>query len=116
MRFLSLLLFALMLLFVNGRVYACEHSSDSVEIVGSSVSYSSYKKETIHKTYGSKARILQINYCCSGIGMSCCLSVSNTLNFSKSIHQFSERRSSQTDNYKSYIAYMQQRPPCSSDV
>ncbi len=115
MRFLSILVFAFMLLSVNSDVFACEHSNDNSEITQVSSSYS-FKKDSLHNIQRISHKVIQVSYCCTGVGMICCISVTNTLNLNKPIHQYSEEVIPQSDNYKSYVAYTQQRPPCSTVV
>lgn len=123
MRFLTLILLALTLMIFNGHVSACEHSSDTTEITSLSVSHSSYRQSSLHshKTHsvGSNLvkvspKLMQVDYCCTGVSMICCLNVSCAITLSKPVCLFSERVLPKSDNYKSYVAYTLQRPPCSS--
>ncbi len=117
MRFLFCFLLAFLLLGVNVRAYACEHSANTTEITLVADSHSSsisYSKDSSHKSQRVGLKIMQLNYCCTGVGMICCLSVSNTLNLTESIYLLSEEILLQSDNYKSYVAYTLQRPPCTT--
>lgn len=115
MRFLSILVLAFMLLSVNSDVFACEHSNDNSEITQVSSSFP-FKKDSLHNTQRISHKVIQVSCCCTGVGMICCIGVTNTLNLNKPIHQYSEEVVPQSDNYKSYVAYTQQRPPCSTFV
>ncbi len=117
MRFLSLFLLFILLLNPSAQASACEHSVSPAELSQVLGRYSFIKaffqeNDCDSQNYRISPKISHINFCCTSGVMNCCLSVTNTLTLIKSIHQISEKIVPESDNYKSYVAYTQQRPPC----
>ena len=108
MRFLCLALLALFLLGFNARAFSCEHASDTTvtTVVQKSHNYH------LHKTVGIFAPEKSIGSCCSSLGMTCCLTVTNAINIVQPSYRVSEEIFLQADNYKSFVSYTLQRPPC----
>ncbi len=110
MRIICLALLALFLLGFNAKVYCCEHAVDTTEITLVQNSHNS------HKAIRGSPLEQGIGLCCSGLGMTCCMTVTNTLNISKPVYRVSEEMYLQDDNYKSFVAHTLQRPPCDQVV
>jgi beta-lactamase regulating signal transducer with metallopeptidase domain len=110
MRLLLTLLLGFMLLGFNSQAFSCEHDSAAAKITSSSV----HKHQV--GTTAAVHKIAHIGYCCTGVGMVCCLTVPNSLIIINSHHRVSEELYFQDSNYKSYVAYTLQRPPCTRTV
>lgn len=110
MRLLITLLLGLMFLGFNSQAFSCEHEKSGEQTV--SVMFHKYKTGTntaVHK-------LAHFSQCCTGIGMVCCLTVPNSLIIASSHHLVSEELYLQDINYKSYVVYTLQRPPCTKTV
>lgn len=110
MRFLVTLIFGLALFWGNSQVFACEHSSSETTV--KEVSLNHHK----HHVFRTVSKVVKFSSCCSGVSMTCCLTVTNNLNIVKSSHRVSEELFLHSDTYKSYVAYTQLRPPCRNFV
>lgn len=108
MRFLCLALLALFLLGFNARAFSCEHTSDTTEAIVVQKSHNFH----IRKTVGVSPLEKSIGSCCSSFGMTCCLTVTNAINIVQPSYRVSEEIFLQADNYKSFVSYTLQRPPC----
>lgn len=108
MRFLSLALLALFLLGFSVGAYSCEHASNTTVTTVVQKSHNFHS----HKVVRVSSQEQSIGSCCSVSGMTCCLSVTNALTIVQPSYRVSEELFLQSDNYKSFVSYTLQRPPC----
>lgn len=118
MRFVLFFLTLFCLVGAPLKALCCEHSGVSAAAVMTAVekndkTIKSHPAEHKHKIQFSSG---YTPLCCSGVGMVCCLAVPNSLIIINSNHHVSEELYFQDSNYKSYVAYTLQRPPCNRTV
>jgi len=117
MRLIVTLILGLILLGFNSQAVACEHGSQEIISQQDVISTASFNHH-VQSISGSALTVnnLHIDYCCSAAPSICCLAVPFSLRVVKSADSISEEISHKRNNYKSFVAYTMQRPPCSETV
>lgn len=101
------------------KALSCEHSGVSPAVEQMTAVNKNDKTVNLHQVKHSPQIKLASGctpLCCTGVGMVCCLTVPNSLIIINSHHHVSEELYFQDSNYKSYVAYTLQRPPCTKTV